>query len=220
MTIPTTKPKILENDQFGERYSHPAYGCVSVSRVNGSAKLFGSPFDDCMGFISLSISRAVKNRSFHIDSHFPKEELIEVNMTFEQWANLLCSFNQGSGVACTIDHVQGEYQDRISREDESLQKTFNREFKDICEESTTDLDAAINEVKAMLEKPSITKSERKNLLDKLVRVQMGIKSNLPFLAERFTETVEKVKTTAKHEMFAFQSSLNIVNAPALPAIEK
>jgi hypothetical protein len=66
----------------------------------------------------------------------------------------------------------------------------------------------------MQDKPSVSKTERKELLREVDSARMQIQSNLPFVVSQFTETVEKIKTTAKHEMVAWTQAAGIKDAPS------
>ena len=184
----------------GQEFEHPAFGCITVTRTSGHARLFGSALEESSEFISLSIRRATNIREFHQDRHMPSEELIEVNLSTAQWGELLCSFNRGSGVPCTISHWEGMIVDRIAPSAETLQEEIGREFKERCTGIAAQLDELESTLLAMQNAPSVTKADRK-------------------LVEQFTETIEKVKVVAKHEMAAWTQAHGSSITPALPALE-
>lgn len=214
--IMETKPKLAGSNSIrGETYTHPAYGCIQVSRVSGKARLFGSVLEESNHFITLSIHRAKKKRDMNHDYHFSREELIKVSLSTVQWGELLCSFNNSSGVPCTLKRYNGEFIEDIAKSDESIQEEIGREFKQDCAKIAAELDTIELKFMNLMQKPLVTKKEREEILNQIKQVKMHIRSNLPFVITQFTETVEKIKTVAKHEIVAWQASNGIQDETTL-----
>lgn len=84
-------------------YTHPAYGCVSLSRITCSPpqQLFGSHAKHSH-FISLKIKRAERQSNGDFDFIFGRNELIEIYLSGTQLGDLLTSMNVGERIPCTI----------------------------------------------------------------------------------------------------------------------
>ncbi|QHB37211.1 hypothetical protein QDA03_gp30 [Microbacterium phage Terij] len=115
---PVTGAGLSEGDV---RETHPAFGVASVTRASGSPRpLFQSDLQHSETMI-LRVHRADRTRSLHRDWTFPRQELIEIEMSLSQWGALVSSVGLGSGVPVTIRSTETEplvanlpYQPRIA----------------------------------------------------------------------------------------------------------
>lgn len=194
--------------------SHPSFGLISVSHYTCSPpqNFFGSSIRHNAG-VSLTISRAVKHRNLSNTWYHDKDELIEVNLTQAQWAELLSSFNRGPGVPCTLNHVnRNAAKDYVemgvppcpeTNERQEIEAEFKREMANITK-GMADLIKAAEELQT---KPSINKADRKQFLDIATTIQRKIDSCLPFIQGQFNEAMDGVIVHAKHDIEAFTSQL-------------
>src|SRR6185312_8767541 len=84
---------------------HESYGVVGFNRVTGNpGSLFGSSINHS-NFIRLRISRAA--REWHLSTYWyrDREQLIELDLSAAQFADLITSMNVGVGVPCTLRYV-------------------------------------------------------------------------------------------------------------------
>lgn len=95
---------------MSQRDSHESYAMVGFGRCCGNpGPLFGAIGDSHEVYIKLSIKRATVSRSgTEFESTGPRGELIEVDMTEPQFAQLLSSLNVGNGSPCTLRYFGGE----------------------------------------------------------------------------------------------------------------
>lgn len=188
------------NDGSGDRgthYEHPAFGQIRASRVSGDTTLYGSDFVH-HNFVSISISRSNLERRLSHDWHFAKNEMIEVNLSEAQWATFVSSMNVGSGVPCTINHLDGKGVPGIS-----LPPRPTTQFKDEIHEAVSrglrEIDSVIAEIGGI----TMPKGRRDGIVNKLRMAAQHLRSNLPFVAKSFDEHMERIVEKAKIEVNAY-----------------
>jgi hypothetical protein len=97
-----------ENDPLSDSVErHPAYAQIGASRVSGRAFLYGSDFDH-HAYMTISIYKSELHRGLSCDRAFSRGEIIEVALSEAQWATFVSTLNVGSGVQCTIQHLNRE----------------------------------------------------------------------------------------------------------------
>jgi len=96
MSRPKVDPVIKERELGGTSESHPSYGMVSFNRQQQTppANLFGSSIKH-QTLISLTIRRGTKERDLSRDWYFGGEELIEVLLSPNQFAEAITHMNMG-----------------------------------------------------------------------------------------------------------------------------
>lgn len=206
--------KITKDAQGDEVETHPSYGLVSVSHYTCAPpqNFFGSSIRHNAG-VSLTISLASKRRSLSNNWFFDEGELIEINMTQAQWAELLSSFNRGPGVPCTLNHVNGPlamtYKEMgvppcpETNERQIIEEEFKKEMANI----TRGMADLMKKAQEFQDKPSINKADRKAFLDIATTLNRKIDSCLPFIQGQFNEAMDGVIVQAKHDIEAFTSQL-------------
>src|SRR3990167_59669 len=89
---------------------HESFGVLQVSKVQGTRRsLFGSSIEH-NHFIALRICPATLKRHLNRDwiSDVGSIPYIEVMMSYNQFAEAITSFNQGSWTPVTIDRINGK----------------------------------------------------------------------------------------------------------------
>lgn len=193
-----------KSEVYGDCEIHPAYGIISVSRVSGGVRLFGSKLPQHHNFIRLTIYPGEMRRSFSEDSYGKATvmPIIEVDMSTMQWAQMLTSLNVGEGTPCTIYSHRGDYMPKMPDMDTVTEKG-NRDFADNLRETMEDMQADINRAKAILAKDRLTKADRAILAACLENKANSFASSSAFYLERFQEEMDKAATEAKSEVEAF-----------------
>jgi hypothetical protein len=193
-----------------EKKTHESYGVIELSRVTSSpVTLFGSSVKH-QQFISLTISRANIIRNLHEDKIYAGDELIRVSLSSVQLGELLTNMNVSSGVPCTLERIFDgvEYKSVPNPPDiTTTQETYIDEFKHDVKEAVSNLKTLLKRVEELENKPSVTKTERREISASLAGIVTAIESNMPFILTQFNEKVEKVIGEAKGEIEAFQSEL-------------
>lgn len=187
-----------------EHKSHPSYAVAHLSRVSSSrAKpLFGSSVGHS-NTIMLRISRAEEIRSTDLsyDSYFEREQLVEVEMSQTQFAELITSMNYGSGVPVTLRHIQGERPEDPVVENKRAQ--HSQEFKKSMLEKSEAFRKGEKRLQELLAKPKLAKKDKEEM-DRLFRsLSTSFTSSIPFFEKQFEEQMDKTVAEAKGEVDAF-----------------
>lgn len=181
--------------------SHPSFGMAGFSRVSGRGMtLFGSSIQH-NEIMTLRIQTAEVDRHLSREWYHAKKCLIEVDFSSTQFAEMITSPNQGSGVPCTIRYLDGV---RIPEPPyESVKDRYSSEFKAKMGNITERVDDSLNIVKNILSKDRITKGDKEEILALCVEYFNSIKSGVPFIEKSFTEQMERTVLEAKNEVEAF-----------------
>lgn len=187
-----------------EHKSHPSFAVAQFSRRNssGAVPLFGASVGHS-NTITLTISRAEEIRSTDLsyDRYFAREQLIEVEMTQTQFAEMITSMNYGSGVPVTIRQVGRERPEDPPVENKRAQ--HSHEFKEKMERFAKTLDNGEAELQLLLKKPKLSKDDKHRMKHLFSHMKVNIKENIPFFEKQFEEQMDKTVGEAKGEIDAF-----------------
>ncbi len=182
--------------------SHPSYGMVRVSRRHGTQRVFGCPIE-CADTITLEIFHGVVNRDLNQAWYHARDEIIEIVMSPVQFAELITNMNNGSGIPCTLQRVNGEtlpdcpqIHDRELIEDE-FQESMRKCMADLKELTATA--RAIIDNKA---KKTLTNDDRAALGAVFDRFHRFTVDTTPFIHSQFNEAMDKTVNAAKAEYVA------------------
>lgn len=143
---------------------HPSYGLLSFSRMSGgTTNLFGSSIQH-KDTIKLCISECDVKRDLSTDWYHDNGRIIEVEMSYSQFAEAITSMNMGNGVPVTIRWVRGEGRIEPCPFTDKKQQ-FEEEFKhrlDKANETANQL--ILNVEKLFEEKKNLTKNDKNNIL--------------------------------------------------------
>ena len=206
----------VENTQFGTKTSHPSYGSLAFSRRTGGATpLFGSSIEH-RDTIAMTLYHADITRGLHSDSIYGNKKIIEVEMSYSQFAEAITSMNMGSGVPVTIRWTEKDGHvpacDFVSKREQ-----FADEFKEKRKEVTMESQQIIKDVTELFnQKKTLTKSDKQEILSKLNKLSMEIGCNMDFIADQFNEQMDKTVMEAKGEIESFcQNKINSIASAAL-----
>lgn len=202
------------HDSDSKTFSHPAFGQIGASRVQGSSTLYGSDFVH-QHYVVIRVSRSELNRDLHHDWQFAREELVELALSEAQWATFVSSMNVGSGVPCTLQRIVGEEMPGIPLRMET--DVVKEEFDGRTRECAALVEAAIGEIEGEIG-AALSKPKRERVLGRLKRLRQDLASNLPFVSKSFGEHMEKTVERAKVEVNAYlQSAVQCAGLAALGA---
>ena len=190
-----------ESDNADIIKEHPSFGLIGLSRrsSNGTA-LFGSSIKHSE-LISLTIRRGEVNRDLNREWYHGKEELIEIEMSANQFAEFITTPNVGSGVPCTIKHVgRTRMPDPIYEDKKTL---FSKEFENKMKNISSGLEGNLEILKNILSKKSIGKGDKQEIENLFTKFKSDISSSVPFIESSFVEQMDKTVTEAKSEIEAF-----------------
>lgn len=103
-------------------------GIIQINRTyGGRTAMFGSSIEHDV-VMKLSINTCEVDRSFSTDRYFPVNNIIEIELTPAQYAEMITNLNHGVGVPCTITRFQGKLiKNDLKIKDEV--ETFKKEYK-------------------------------------------------------------------------------------------
>lgn len=193
--------------------THPSYGCISISQVSGRGVLFGSEVTH-QHFISLTISEAQRVVDEPLEFVTAKRELVRVEMTQAQFAEMITSPNRGSGVPCTIGRCTGDegkpwvHPHHGGRPSPPSPDHYTKKYKtamgDRAGRVSESIKTASEKADRILrgeDKP--TKANLGELAAALRRAQMNLDQNLPYVMEEMEEGIEKRMSTAVSEFESY-----------------
>jgi hypothetical protein len=192
----------MKNNRSTEE--HPSYGIVQISRTQGGDdKLFGSSIRHQYK-IHMTICKAELIRDdLHHDRHFPRDHLIEIEMSTTQFAELITSMSLGSGVPCTIRRFcDGDLIGTEACPTTPKREQFEGEFREEVEKMTKDLSSLISESREILN-GKILKADRERLKGLIFNIESAIKDHMPFMVGMWNEQMDKTVTEAKGEVESF-----------------
>lgn len=200
--------KVTENSHGREgetRYEHPAFGMVQFNRVHNSntQRLYGSELEDHRTTVRLRIGRGYMMHHLGRDWYHGSSglDLVEVELSAAQFAELLTTMNVSSGVPCTIRQANGEHVSDIppdaTTETQRTQNAFTKRMQGL----RAKLKPRADEILKVISKLG-AKAKREAEINLEVILQ-EIDKNIPFVLESIVESTTKVVSAAKHEVEAF-----------------
>ena len=200
-----------------ETYRHPAFGMVSFSRVMGGDNvLFGSSIKH-NDRIQLKIKHGEQDRALHDDHYYGRKTIIEIEMSYSQFAECISAMNVGDGVPCTIRYTEKEGYVPAIEESNSKREQFRNEFGDTIAKAMEQVQNQINQIQESINnKKNFGVKDRKEIISQLQQVKYNIGCNLDFCVEQFDEQMDKSTMEAKGEIEAFfQNKINSIAQAAL-----
>lgn len=195
------------DDDIESRTTHPAYGMAVFSRASigglkGKNRLFGSSIDS-LNIISLTICEAEIYHRLGSDHFMGNKEIIRVDMTEHQFAQLLTTMNSGDGVPVTIAHVNGKRTPPLPDTKVEAAKIVDK-FRENIEKWKKQLTTTTVEVEAILaKKGALTIEEKKRVVELTSDLVQKIENHSSFLLDQFDESVSGVIGQAKAEVEGF-----------------
>lgn len=188
-------------DEKTKVYTHPSYAIITSSRISRgqNCAMFGTSLKTNHP-IRIEIRPAELRRDLNHDWYHGKRlPFIEIEMSEGQWAQFVSSMNVGEGTPCTVKHLNGEAIDNPPFINKLTE--FQDEFQKSMEEMSTELETVVEDVVEMLQtKKNINKTDRQMMLRKIDKFVMNIKANMPYVAEKFGDQMEKVVDEAKNQI--------------------
>lgn len=184
-----------------ERVTHPAFAQLRFSRVQGSAKFYGSEIES-NHYIQMELSTSEMSRELSKDWYFgEREQIVRLRMTNNQFSELITSMNYGSGSCCTLEYLNGKRLEDL-QEVESRKSFVHRKFKDRMKEFSERLSPERSELIEKIKVSKLGKKDKEELLLLIGSIRTEIEQNIPFFAECFQETMDDIVQEAKAEIEA------------------
>lgn len=202
---------------------HPSYGLMSFSRGTfmgtKGQPLFGSEAYHST-VISMQVKRAERKRDLsHEWLHAYGLPIVEVEMSYSQFAEAITSMNQGEGIPVTLRYVEGDKTQTRPTPPPPTQKTdafkadLDQHAKDIYE-AAKKLQQFVVDIKD--EGRTVKKGDLAAIISMVNGLTQNIGSNLPHILQVFEEQMEEIVSDAKQEFRAFsQAYVNDLGLQAL-----
>ena len=209
MTRHAVQPTETENQSpiGGTSFTHDAYGTIRVTNPQGgSSTLFGSDIGHD-NRVRIEICRARLDRSHGRDWIFPRETVVDVEMSHAQFAQFITSSGKGDGTPCTL--IAAPSQDtRVQAMPaianiETKHATFKREIRDEAMNTVEFLKKKVSTLMSLVAdgKPRI--SELRAVSRSLENALDNFPSNMEFVVSSAEEALEKATSDAKIEVEAY-----------------
>jgi len=184
-------------------YKDPAMVMVGFSRMSctPAQSLFGSSVKHNT-IINLCIKTASVKRNLSSDWYHGEDMLIEVQLSPNQFAELLTSMNVSDGVPATLSYYNHEHFEN------PVLPTKAEQFRSEVEESLnmvlTDMKKAHKTITAMLEEDKpIGKKAQQELKTMINSFNKLLTDHLPFIMNQFSKQMNKTVQEAKAEVDSF-----------------
>ena len=199
------------------KYTHPAFGLIGFHRVSGGDHtLFGSSIEH-NDRIMMTVKHADEERGLHNDWFHGHGKIVEIEMSYSQFAECITAMNIGDGVPCTIRYTEKDGSIPMIAENISKRQQFVDEFSENITNAMAQVQEQIDQIqKSINEKKSLGVKDRKEIISRLNSVKSNIGANLVFCAKQFDEQMDKTVAEAKGEIEAFcQNKINTIAQSAL-----
>ena len=215
--------KVLDrtNGRYGERYSHPAFGVITMTHpVGGRTTLFGSDVQH-PGTVSIQIKTAELCRSSSRDwySSAGGEVLVDFEMSHSQFVDFVSSTGRGEGTPITLRIVRkgpAEFLPGIKMVEAKTEST-KRQIEQEVRAQLSEIEDRIAAVEANLNSGKLSKKEIREQIDDMKCIVRNLPSNLGYAVGCAKEAVDSMASSAKVDVEAFLNSR--VRALGLNAIE-
>lgn len=191
-------------DALGRREKHPSYGLIHFARrsIGSGIPLFGSSIEH-RDTIALTVKHGSIVRGLNNDWFSEEGDIIEVEMSFAQFAEAITSLNNGVGVPCTIRRLKGEgFVPAPKFVNKRTQ--FVQEFAEDVEKYNAENKQFYEDIKELLDtKKTISKTDREEILRKVERMATGFTSTSEYVAKQFNHQIDETIREAKAEIEAF-----------------
>lgn len=200
--------------------THESYGLIQFNRMSSNAKqdIFGSEANTT-DFIRLTVTKNAHvedydgaHRRFYNSTKIA-DEVVQLDMTFAQFATLITSMNYGTGIPCSIRRIGGEKMPAVPVE---MQPD---NLVDIARETVRRKMAATADNVAQLRKEmdelfsskhgNIKAAEKAELLKRITKLEQDLKLNLPYFTACAGETIDRIEERAKLELSALVTNYQI-----------
>lgn len=202
-----------------KKETHKSYGMIGCSRVHSqpAKSLFGSSIKHANSIV-LRIGTAEKHRHLNRDWYHKRENLIEVEMSPTQFAEMITSLNTGDGIPCTIRYLPDH--NRIADPPEVKQREiFEDEFKEEIDAIMTNTKEGIKTIEEILNKKgAINKKEKERIIGAIYEITRIMNDHIPFTQKQFNKAMDKTVMEAKGEVEAFV--MNKITSLGLEAMKE
>ena len=185
------------------RMEHESFGLAYFIRTShgGATPLFGSSIKH-RDTMTLCITKAVMDRDLSHNWPHGTQEILELEMSKSQFADLVSCVGQAPGVPVTIRRFNGQTMEDCPYVDKRIQ--FTDEFKALNRKINANVEELIDTLQASIDqKKPLSKAEKEECLSLLTRIHNDVQPNAEYKLHAFQEQMDKTVTEAKAEIEAF-----------------
>ena len=198
----TTKKSEGHHDEDSETHTHPCFGLVSIHRVTGDRQgLFGTELE-MSNTIRLTIQEAQVTQDLAHHWYFGKNELIEIEMSPVQYAELISNPNT-QGTPCTIRYrndLGSIAYKSIDTLTQHIESRLDKKLGEYAQNAEDDLQKILD----VLNKPkALNKSDRGEIYTLVNTMKSRLVSSVPFHVQSAFGSINKAKAEAKAEVDSF-----------------
>ena len=188
--------------KFNDKETHPSYAMLSFCRTSGGWRpLFGTSIQH-QNTIRLTLKTGSVRRDLNTDWYFGGETLFEVEMSYNQFAELIGCMNMGDGIPVTLRRLNGELVEDPPFVDKKQQ--HENEFGQRLESVMKETRCLIDKVKGLFaSKKTFNRKEQEDILKDLTHIEQEIGVNSKFALTCFQEQMDKTVIESKSEVEAF-----------------
>lgn len=188
--------------------SHPSYGMIGIFRKGGTTdNLFGSAIKRHHSTVSIKIVEATKRKDlsgfFYNGSN---RTICEIEMSCNQFAELITTPNMNFGVPCTIRYTKNGEVEIIDnppnqiREVEIIKSSFIDKIKDLVKSVSSSRYGLLQKFES---KKIINKTDRKEIISIFDGILIELRDNIPHIIDMLNVSADKITTATKFEISNF-----------------
>lgn len=180
---------------------HESFGMIQVNRVQGRARLFGSSVDH-LGFFQVAVYRG-QRRSNEWGERFMATDLspiVKVSLSPAQFVEFVTTQNQGTGIPCTIESVEGVSMDTCPVDMESELQKIRVNFRKRLDEALANIPGSLKSLDELLAKKTLNKDDRNEIRSAVAHLARVLQDMAPHTLKMFSEATEKHIAKGKHEL--------------------
>jgi len=182
------------------KYSHPSYGMIRISRVQGHKSCYMSEDIDYGGYILLEVKQSYALRKDYYETDNLSSDLVlRLRLTYNQYSELISTINSSSGVPCTLEYITSNGNGKVEQ-----YKPLPSEI-DMFE---INIDTEVNNIKQVLSniedkldvittRANLSKKDIKELSIEISKLNLAITDRLPFIVTMFKEYMGKFISKSK-----------------------
>lgn len=193
-----------ETTNIGTRQSHDSYAVIKKTSPMGNKHLFGSCIDH-MKYVQIAIARASITRKVDDDDIHSGQELIRINMSYEQWIQFVAGdgSNSHNGTPCTLNALDNRQISSIPFENK--QSLFMRDLHNSCGKINEKLIELVNDaVKPLTNNGPLAKTDRALISNKITSLARDIQNDMPYMLTEYASAMEKMLIQQKIEIDSYK----------------
>lgn len=177
--------------------THESYGNIAINKFQSNqAEFFGSDIYHSGG-ISITISQAETERGYGRNRIYPRDQVIRVEMSYNQFVDAITSGMNTQGVPCTIRRIGKDSIPQVPHVEDKT-KLFSQDMQDMYKEFQISIDSILNQLDG-----NIGKKKLAEIKIKLESLKMNISSNTNFVMDTFTESMNDTVKEAKQSIASY-----------------